>query len=170
MSFWYSIYRRRLRRVIAAPPNNLPKQSARTVWASSRARPHMLKQFQKHMQKSDAEILFLSDFSWFWGSMGLPRGLLAPSWKQVPKKPQNGKLLSPVLGAILGQFRFRIVFFCIFCVSFFLLVFGITFGRPPVPFLRIWGSFQGVFWGNFQDFFADAATLKNTTFQAKCLV
>ena len=28
-------YRRRLRRVIAAPPNNSPKQSARTVWGSS---------------------------------------------------------------------------------------------------------------------------------------
>ena len=33
--------------------------------------------------------------------MGLPRGLLAPSWKHVPKKLQNVKLISPVLGIIL---------------------------------------------------------------------
>ena len=101
--------------------------------------------------------------------MGLPRGPLAPSWKQVPKKPQNGKLLSPVLGAILGQFRFRIVFFCIFGLPLFLLVFGIAFGRPPVPILEIWGLFQGPFWNHFEHFFADAAKLKNATLSSEML-
>ena len=44
-------------------------------------------------------------------------------------------------------------FFWSGCVSFFMLV------RPLAAILRIWGSFQGVFWAHLAHLFADAATL-----------
>ena len=86
------------------------------------------------------------------------------SWRHLgsryQKRPQKIKLVSPVLGAILGNFCFQIDFNCIFCVSIFVVVFGIAFGTSLVPFLKIWGSFQGTFWGHFEYFLADAAELK----------
>ena len=41
-----------------------------------------------------------------------------------------------------------------------MLIFGIAFGMPPDPILRIWESFQGPFESHLEHFFADAAKLK----------
>ena len=65
----------------------------------------------------------------------------------------------------MGHFCSQIDFLCILFVPLFMLIFGIALGRPPVPILRIWGSFQGAFWGHFEHFFADVAKLT-----AKCLI
>ena len=54
-------------------------------------------------------------------------------------------------------------------MSFFLFIFGIVFGRPPPAFFRIWGSFQGAFWGHFAYFFADAAKLIDATISSEKL-
>ena len=60
----------------------------------------------------------------------------------------------------MGHFCSKIDFLCILFVLIFMLIFGIAFGRPPASILKIWGSFQGAFWGHFVYFFADAAKLK----------
>ena len=76
---------------------------------------------------------------------------------------ENSKKLSrlyPFCEAILDHFGSQIQFLCILFVQIYMLIFGIAFGRPPQAFLRILGSFQGAFWGNFEHFFADAAKLK----------
>ena len=51
-----------------------------------------------------------------------------------------------------------------------MLIFGIAFGRPPVPISRIWGPFQGAFWCHFEHFFADAANLRKCNLFNEILV
>ena len=48
-------------------------------------------------------------------------------------------------------------------------IFGIAFGKPPVPILKIWGSFQSVFSGHFEYFFADAAQVENVIYFSEML-
>ena len=76
------------------------------------------------------------------------------------KKASKRKINQSCFGSYFWSFLIPNRVFLHFLRVIFLLVFGITFGRPLVPFLRIWGSFQGAFWDHFQDFFADAAKLK----------
>ena len=103
------------------------------------------------------------------GFQGLPRGLLAPSWKQVPKKTSKDKITQSCFGSCFGLLCPQIDFICIFCVSIFVVVFGIAFERPPVPILRIWKSFQGAVRGHFEYFFADATNFENATFSSEML-
>ena len=81
-------------------------------------------------------------------------------WRRYQKKHQKFAGLRPFCEAILDQVGSQIRFFFIFCVSIFVIVFGVAFGRPPVPIFRIWGSLQGAFLCHFEHFFADAAKLK----------
>ena len=54
-------------------------------------------------------------------------------------------------------------------MPFFILIFGIAFGKAPVAILEISGSFQGVFWDHFAHLFADAAKAKNATISSEML-
>ena len=50
-----------------------------------------------------------------------------------------------------------------------MLIFGIAFGKPPVAFLKIWGSFQGAFWDYFGYFLEKLQNSKNATFLSEML-
>ena len=54
-------------------------------------------------------------------------------------------------------------------MPFFVLVFGIAFGRPLVPIFKIWGSFQGAFWNHFDYFSQMLRNLTNETFFSEML-
>ena len=49
-------------------------------------------------------------------------------------------------------------------------IFDIAFRRPLAAILTVLGSFQGLFWIQFCNFFADAANSTNATFSGEMLV
>ena len=85
------------------------------------------------------KCVFFSKFLWFWDSTGFPEASWRHLGSRCQKRDKNIKLINPVLGAILGQFWSQIYFICIFCVSFFVLAFGIACGKHPAPILGFGG-------------------------------
>ena len=101
-----TFYRRRLRRVIAAPPNNLPKQSVGTLWASSPSQGSAgrvqgesnCNDFRRELYvlghacwnkfkiacKTNSQIMFVSDFFMIWS-----RGSPEASWHHLGSNYQK---------------------------------------------------------------------------------
>ena len=128
-------YRRRLRRVIAAPPNNSPKQSADTVWPSSPSqgsagrgqgenscndfrcefflldKTYAAKNAEVHEQ-NNAEIMFFLRFGHDFGGLG-------PSQRQLRRQSQKNDKSSPVSdhsGRLFWSILGSKSDFCAFCL------------------------------------------------------